>query len=120
MTLHEPTGATQRARTACPVDSAHGPVIGVPGARWSFYCPHQAHDGRPRTHPLGATAPTRTHFTTAEVEQGGLTDTLFPTTRREPMSDLARVHGERGAASRDEASALAGSPVVPSPQDRRD
>ena len=51
-------------RPVCPVDPTHGAVLDWPTSRWGFRCPHQDHDGRPKTHPLGPSAPTRACFTT--------------------------------------------------------
>lgn len=36
--------------TPCPTDPSHGPLVDVDGRP---YCRNQAHDGRPKTHPLG-------------------------------------------------------------------
>lgn len=51
----------------CPVDPAHGHVIGLAGHPvWGYYCPAQPHDGfRDRE-------PTRAFFTTTEAETGVL------------------------------------------------
>lgn len=35
---------------ACPTDPDHGAVLDLDGRT---YCPNQAHDGRPKTHPDG-------------------------------------------------------------------
>lgn len=59
----------------CPVDPAHGRLLdGRDGARNAYYCPHQDHDGRPSTHPLGPSLPTRAFFTLDEAERGSLTE----------------------------------------------
>ena len=124
-------------RTACPVNPAHGRVLDAPGERWAFYCPHQDHDGRPATHPLGAMAGTRSHFTTTEVERGEVAATpppavsalpeghrkanmiaKLPTTRGESQPDPA--DGSWGAVeSGDEVAALRGSPDRPLPPKAR-
>lgn len=57
-------------RPLCPVDPSHGAVQDWPTSRWGFYCPHTAHDGRPKSHPLGEAPATRAFYTTSEVEAG--------------------------------------------------
>ena len=52
----------------CPEDATHGPLLAAPDGR-GWYCPHVAHDGRPRGHAEGPSAPTRSRFTTAEVSR---------------------------------------------------
>lgn len=54
----------------CPTGGpAHGPLVGLAAnPRWGFHCPHQDHDGRPKTHPDGEAPSTRHNFTTAEVD----------------------------------------------------
>src|SRR3989304_2177045 len=59
-------------RPVCPANPTHGAVLDWPTDRWGFHCPHQDHDGRPKAHPYGPSAPTRAFFTTTEVEQGFL------------------------------------------------
>lgn len=54
----------------CPA-VGHGPLLDVDGA---LYCPHVAHDGRPRSHALGPSQPTRSRFSMTEV----LTPTPVP------------------------------------------
>lgn len=60
----------------CPVDPAHGVVQDWPTARWGFYCPHQSHDGRPKSHALGEAPPTRAFFRSNEVESGRLIEAV--------------------------------------------
>lgn len=56
----------------CPADADHGPLLAGPGTPGkSFYCPHQAHDGRPKTHPLGAAPATRPYFGIDEINHDG-------------------------------------------------
>jgi len=61
-TPRRPSGrARLAAGPVCPVAPEHGELLALPGAvRW--YCPHQGHAGRPKTHPLGAAAPSRSFF----------------------------------------------------------
>lgn len=45
----------------------HGPLLQPKdGGQW--HCPHQSHDGRPKTHRLGEAPPTPAFFTTAQAE----------------------------------------------------
>lgn len=52
-----------------PGSKPHGTLIGrdhaAPGR--SFYCPHSDHNGRPKTHPLGAAAASTPWFGIDEV-----------------------------------------------------
>ncbi len=48
---------------SCP--DGHGALLEM--ADGSLRCPHVSHDGRPRCHPDGPSAPTRSRFTMAEV-----------------------------------------------------
>lgn len=59
-------------RLVCPVAAEHGRVLDWPSERWSFFCSHADHDGRPKTHPLGPSSRTRAFFRTEEVERGQL------------------------------------------------
>lgn len=103
-------------RTVCPVDPRHGRVLDAPGERFSWYCPHQEHDGRPSTHALGAAPSTRSYFTTEEVERGE----LLPVAAR-PLSPVSGRPGgiparssRSGRASRsaqDVAGVATGSPA---------
>lgn len=57
----------------CPADPSHGLLRdGRDGSRHSYYCSHQDHDGRPKSHPLGPSPQTRAHFTVVEAERGSL------------------------------------------------
>jgi hypothetical protein len=54
----------------CPADPTHGPLWGdrspaPDGYGWT--CPHVAHDGRPKRHVDGPSAPTRRRFKTTEI-----------------------------------------------------
>lgn len=54
-----------------PGTEPHGKMLVLNGST-KQYCPHQSHDGRPKTHPLGAYPATRhfwpIQFFTREVE----------------------------------------------------
>lgn len=55
----------------CPDDAAHGPLLDIDTPQGTVhYCPHQAHDGRPRTHPAGFTARTDAIFRPEERKRG--------------------------------------------------
>lgn len=50
----------------CPPHPEHGILrVSATGRLW---CPHQDHDGRPSTHPLGAADPTPRYFTLDAAE----------------------------------------------------
>jgi hypothetical protein len=57
----------------CPIDPTHGPLLEarVPAhhgyAVTGYFCPHIDHDGRPRAHPEGYSAPTKRRWTAQEV-----------------------------------------------------
>ena len=48
----------------CPTDPRHGALLEIDGA---LRCPHQEHDGRPSTHPLGPLPMSRSRFTLDEA-----------------------------------------------------
>lgn len=50
----------------CPSVPEHG-ILRV-SERGRLWCPHQDHDGRPSSHPLGAAAPTPCYFTLDAAE----------------------------------------------------
>lgn len=56
--------STKYAGMICPTDPTHGPLIWVDE---KLRCVAQPHDGRPKSHPLGAEPPTRSVFTLEEV-----------------------------------------------------
>lgn len=87
-------------RLVCPVEPAHGRVLGITSQRFGWYCPHRAHDGRP------GIAGIRAFFTTAEVEAAHLTDppdgaaSTWPGSGDSPRSrDAATPSGVPGSAS---------------------
>lgn len=49
----------------CPVDPEHGGLLPLPSGRYA--CIHQAHYGRPPSHPAGEAPPTRHIFDEKEV-----------------------------------------------------
>lgn len=55
-------------RPRCPADPSHGPLLDAPGADHGFYCPHEAHYGRPESHQDGPSAPSNPYFRTDEAE----------------------------------------------------
>lgn len=59
---------TQFAGLLCPADNSHGALTESETKR--LYCPHQAHDGRPKSHPEGETEPTPCFFSLDAVEAG--------------------------------------------------
>lgn len=48
----------------CPIDPEHGHMVVLPGQEERQFCPHQSHDGRPKTHPEGEAPPTRAFWPT--------------------------------------------------------
>jgi hypothetical protein len=56
------------AGLTCPANEEHGPLLEVRGID-GLLCPHIEHDGRPKTHPAGALAPTPKFFTLAQAER---------------------------------------------------
>ena len=46
------TGPTTGDGDACPLDAEHGRMLAIPGVKRQ-HCPHQSHDGRPKSHPAG-------------------------------------------------------------------
>ncbi len=49
------------ARPICPAAPPHGELLALHGSgRW--YCPHQDHLGRPKSHPLGPAMSSRSVF----------------------------------------------------------
>lgn len=58
----------------CAAEPNHGVVLGIvmPDGSTGWHCPHSGHCPRPKTHPQGAAAQTRSIFTLAEVEAGAV------------------------------------------------
>ena len=50
----------------CPENPAHGPLLLLDAGVY-YYCPHHDHDGRVRTHPEGASPPTKRFWTEGEL-----------------------------------------------------
>jgi len=60
-----------RGRLSAPTCPIGGPEHGTPyQVSKGFYCPHQAHLGRPSTHKEGPAPQTRAFFTDAEIHNG--------------------------------------------------
>ena len=70
----------------CPAVPEHGAVLPPKDGKSKYYCSHQGHDGRPKTHKLGAAAQTRAFFSKAEVESGELEPVIVT-----PAPDLEKV-----------------------------
>jgi len=49
----------------CPLVPSHGKMSALMGTS-KQYCRHQSHDGRPKSHPLGPTDPTRSFWPLAD------------------------------------------------------
>lgn len=50
----------------CPADPSHGSLAESETKR--LYCPHQSHDGRPKSHPLGENEQTAAFFSLDQAE----------------------------------------------------
>jgi hypothetical protein len=46
------TGPTTGDGDPCPLDAEHGRMLSIQGTKRQ-QCPHQSHDGRPKSHPAG-------------------------------------------------------------------
>ena len=58
----------------CPLVPEHGEVLPPKDGKSRYYCPHQEHDGRPKSHRLGEKAHSRAYFTKEEVQSGVLVE----------------------------------------------
>ena len=91
----------------CPADPEHGPLLDVDGRT---YCPHQDHDGRPKTHPAGQAPqssayparilPNRTDVPASEAPGPSQAELVAPSATPEPDRPATAAPGPYSAQAR--------------------
>ena len=95
------SATSHRGSFRCPAFPEHGDLISPTSQAGKWYCPHQAHDGRPKTHPLGGAPATRAFYKQHELEtinKERLTAAASPSIEPSPLSSSPTTLAETDSA----------------------